>query len=221
MTVAKQVIPGQCNELEALVDKKIYDNLRDMTDEQIDGLVDCEQRTLRQHLRARCKAWLADKKNRNNSMGAKFYKELRCNFKNADAVSSRLSEVQCTDPAAKVQPALMAAAIQLQKTGNKHAFLSAVKLLSGVSKPDAVGIAQFAIGIKPHASKDHLALALDVMGTICTLGFNTKFDDVANLLKEWAYTVLLEDYKKTKHVEDRKPPAFVKKHDPIAFLALP
>ena len=42
--------PVQDPEIEALVRKKIYDNLRGLSDEQIDGFVDCNGLTLRTNL---------------------------------------------------------------------------------------------------------------------------------------------------------------------------
>ena len=205
-------------DIDIMVEKKLYDNLRDMTDEQVDGIVDGDGRTMRQTLKLRCQAWQDNKKL--NPLGAKFYKELRATFKSRLAISSQLTEV-VEDSGGEVQPVLMEAAVRLQKSNNKHAFLSAVKLLKKVSKTDAVGIAQFVITIKAHTSKDNLALAIDALKTICELQINTLFPDVATLMKDWAHTVFLEDYKKAKDKKDSKPSAFITKHKPYIWLALP
>jgi hypothetical protein len=197
--------------------RKLYDNFRDFTPQEIDGVLNEAGKTLRQCLTDSIALFEHDPKK--HPLGAKVYAEFRKVFRASTSPQKTLADIE-TDEAEEINPQLLKAAIQYQKTHNRSVFNGALQMLNSVTLTDVIGICQYGLEIKPSSSPEQLRFGMDLMRFFARLDVPGKFAETAKLMTPLFDQVLSEAHAKCKG-EDAKPSKFLITHKSIVYLVLP
>ena len=125
-----------------LVKKKLYDNFREFGTEEIDGIVDENGKTFRDHLTEAIAKSLEDPVK--NKIGPTLYNDLKKKFRSSNSPQAKLEATE-TEEGEMINPHLMKAAVAYQKTKNKAIFNWALHMLDTVTLTDVVGICQYGL----------------------------------------------------------------------------
>ena len=109
-----------------LVKKKLYDNFREFGTEEIDGIVDENGKTFRDHLTEAIAKSLEDPVK--NKIGPTLYNDLKKKFRSSNSPQAKLEATE-TEEGEMINPHLMKAAVAYQKTKNKAIFNGALHML--------------------------------------------------------------------------------------------
>lgn len=200
---------------ETEVQKSIYDSLKGMLPQEIDGNRDEEGRTLREVVAARKRL------NRTDPVkwpcGQKFYQEVRVKFQN----KGRPQDLLVTDDTdGDIAPCLLQGMLTYKKSGNRAPFAGCLTLLEKASRADLVGVLRWALELRPTASAEQLKYGMDVARFITRLELQVKYAADVEVMRDWFDTLLLHVYSRTKG-DHNKPSVFLKIHASLVYLVLP
>ncbi|CAK0862384.1 unnamed protein product [Prorocentrum cordatum] len=203
--------------LDASIKRKLYDNFKDMSDQELYGNVDSEGWTLRERLEERVAKHQENPKA--FSLGAPFYKSLRATFRSSSSSQKKLASVEVGE-SVNVDPRLMQAAIKFKKTGNKAVFNAVLQHLNAVNVQEVVGICQCGLEIRPAASPDQLRYGRELMELFKRLDVPAHFPEQTALMLD-LFDQVLEALYASALGEHAKPSKFLESHSDIAYLVLP
>ena len=151
-------------DLKEAMRKAIYDNLKDLSDAEMDGILNDRNMTCRASLKERKQQNFADPVN--YPCGKVFYKELRQIFRSSEhplAVLARAAEGEDHE----VSPVLIKSMQEFQKTGKRAGMLGYLKLCSKLNPSEMFGVFNFAWHIRPESqAHGQLAAVPTVAGLI-------------------------------------------------------
>jgi len=200
---------------EAEVQKAIYDSLKGMRPEEIDGNRDENGMTARDVVTQRKKLHREDPET--YPCGARFYNEVRAKFQTKDRPIDRLVSNESDGP---ISAQVLQAMVAYKKNGNRAPLAGCLTVLEDVSRAELVGILRWALELRPTNSAEQLKYSMDVGRFITRLQLHKKFPKDIGVMADWLDNMLTHVFSKAK-CDQTKPSVFIQIHADIVFLVLP
>ena len=198
-----------------LVNKKIHDNCRGLTGEQVDCMRNCHGRTLREQLHFDVINHQAGKDPK--TMGALYYASLREQFYSTTGAHAAL-EPECKDET--VRPELVQCMLAAQKVhADRQPFVSFMRNVASVNDKELCGMCRWFLTLKPRNIKQ-LSVCLEAVSFCVRLSLPSKHATRWAAVKQWAdecLTVALEKSRTSKCADS----TFVDLHRPALDLFMP
>ena len=200
-----------------MANKKLYDNFKGWTDEEIDGIIDDDGKSLRTRMQERITLNAQDKKR--FPLGKKIYDQWKTFYRSKESCQKKLEQI-AVDDTADINPQLLKGAIKYQKTKNKACFNSTLQLLETVSLKDMVGVCQYGMDINPASSPDQLRLGVDLLKFFVRMDAASRFWPQVEIMQPHFDAILVELHTKSA-IKDKVPSKFLVDNDEILNLVLP
>ena len=205
------------SEVKASVNKMIYDNLRDMTTQELDSNLDSRGMTCRQTLHERKLQNMEDPVM--YKIGKNFYTDCRRTYRSKDNPKAKIEEVAATVDTA-INPRLLQSMSNYVKTGQRAAVLGYMSLCEALTDSEILGIFNFALDIIPQGcTGDQLKHAYAVLDCFTRLSIQSKKPNYWLLIRDWVDDVLVQVLATSKAL-GKKPTTFWSTHRKVLILVM-
>ena len=202
--------------MDALVHKINYDTLK-FTPHELEDNRDAEGRSARERILERLEKHEED--STAYPLGKLWYDEIRTVFRSAESPHKQLQAIG-QEATGTLSEDLVDAMKVYKSSGNRDALLNYAALAEAITRPEAVGLAMFALEINPHSGKDQLKAACALLLSLSRLGVKDKFEDIWKVLGGWLDTVTLKIHK-SKKGKQAWPKEFCASNREIVTTVLP
>jgi hypothetical protein len=206
------------SEFNASVEKAIFDNLRTLSAQELDGNRDGEGHTCRDRLVQRKRKHHESPKG--NPLGKVFYAYLRTTFQNAESPKRKLEDAAALLDT-PINPLFLDAMMAFKKNGNRSGVLSYVSLAEALTESELFGLMSFAMELVPTGSA---SVVLQQCYSVCEcfgrLQVKRDFPLSFELIQSWVDDVLCQVLQSAKGTKLR-PSVFVDTHSTVLYLCLP
>lgn len=205
-------------EVAASVSKKIYDNLRDLVPQEIDGNTDVAGKTLRECLTERLRLHIEDPAV--YPVGKTSYAQCRDTFRSAESPQKRVL-VAAQALKEDIHVDLVDKMVKYRTTGARHGVIGYVQMCDRLGAQEFLGVCNMALDIRPASSTvDSLKQAVQLCEAFARLRVKDTHAKYFPLIKDWLDQVMVQVLASSKGATKR-PTVYCSTHKDVLEMLLP